>query len=198
MNSNAHRRLFLVPFAAASLAFAALTGCNDSPTTALVENLYPTGADGGTDAETMTVFKVWWVTTLFARPLGPGMTSETERVVPGSDFAYALLAPGWSPDDGSAPRRLIAIKSASKLSVATHDLLQIVMSDDQFVGNCAAGKPLSAADARLIVERLFPGAFAALVYDPATCTSVPANLDAGSPDGGGNSGSDAAPDSSTD
>jgi hypothetical protein len=155
-----------------------LSACSDAPTTAVVENDYPIVADAGA-ASAMTVFKAWWVTTLFPNAVGPAAVSEAERTVPASDFAYVLLAPGWSPDDPGAPRRLVAMKSAAKLTVATHDALRIAVSDDLFVGNCAAGKPLGADDARLIVERIFPEDFAGVVYDPQTCTSLPTGLDAG-------------------
>jgi hypothetical protein len=166
-----------VAVAVAAAAPIALCGCNDSPTTAVVENGYPLSDDAGSDAgggtATMTIFKAWWVTTLFPFPVGPAATSETERTIPGSDFAYALLAPGWSPDDGGAPGRLIAIKSTQKLSVAAHERLRITVSDDQFAGNCAAGSSLAPEDAQLIVERIFPGDFAGVTYDPATCASTP-------------------------
>jgi len=48
------------------------------------------------------------------------------------------------------------------------------VSDGEFVGNCAAGSVLGEDDARLVVERIFPGDFAGSSYDPATCTSAPA------------------------
>ena len=126
-------------------------------------------------------------TTLFPAPVAAGGTSETERTVPGSDFAYALLAPGWSPDSGGVPPRyLVAVRSADPLSVATHDRLRVVVSPDTFVGDCATGPPLDDDDARLIVERIFPeGLRGRRLYDPATCVttrSVDGGTD-GDPDG---------------
>ena len=170
-----------VAVAMAAVAVAvAVAGCDDDPTTALVENGYAIPSDVGTAAaDPMTVFKVWWVTTLFPTPVPPGELSETERTVPASDFAYALLAPGWSPELGGPPARLIVVKSKQPLAVAAHDLLRITVADDQFTGNCAAGIPLGADDARFIVERIFPGDFAGASYDPATCTNLPAAADAG-------------------
>ena len=171
----------------AGTAAGALAGCNDTATTAQVENAFPAAGDGGS-ATAMTVYKTWWVTTLFPNPVPAQASSESERTIPGTDFAYALLAPGWSSDDGGRPPRLIATKSAAKLSVAVHDVLHIEVSDETFVGDCAAGKPMDPADAQLIVERIFPGDFAGLSYDPGTCstTSAPdgsANADATSTDG---------------
>jgi hypothetical protein len=163
------------------VAAAALAGCDDDPTTAIVENALAATPDAGTAAPT-TVYKVWWLTTLFERPVAAGAASERERTIPGADFAYALLAPGWSPGDGGRPQRLVAIKSTTKLSVATHDTLRIVVSDDTFTGDCASGAPLDADDARLVTERLFPGDFAGVVYDPATCTTTPVASDGGNAD----------------
>jgi hypothetical protein len=161
--------------AAIAIAATAVCGCNDAPTTAVIENGYAIASDAGAGASpvAITVFKAWWATTSFPFPVTPAASSETERTIPGSDFAYALLAPGWSPDDGGAPDRLIAIKSIQKLSVAAHQRLRITVSDQQFAGNCAAGSSLAADDAELVVERIFPGAFAGVTYDPVTCTSTP-------------------------
>jgi hypothetical protein len=174
------------------MAAIVAAGCDDDPTTAVVENGYAIPSDARTaDADPMTVFKVWWVTTLFATPVPPGELSETERTTPANDFAYALLAPGWSPELAGAPARLIAVRSKQPLSVAAHDLLRITVSDDQFTGNCAAGAPLGADDARFIVERIFPGELAGTSYDPATCTSLPVAADGGA-------GVDGAADGATD
>jgi hypothetical protein len=80
------------------------------------------------------------------------------------------------------PARLIAVKSAAKLSVAVHGVLRIVVSDDTFTGDCAAGAPLGAEDAQLIVERIFPGELTGSTYDPATCMTSPTGSDGGSSD----------------
>ena len=157
-----------------AIALIAAAGCNGDPTTAVVENGYPAAWRAGT----MTVFKVWWVTTLFPSPVAPGASSETERTIAATDFAYALLAPGWSPG-GGPPARLVALASAQPLTATPHDLLTITVDDAHFVGDCAAGSTLDAADAELIVERIFPGDFAGATYDPSTCTTTPAVADAG-------------------
>jgi hypothetical protein len=169
-----------MPGLASAVVLLAAVGCSADPTTAVVENAYPVAA---TAADTMTVFKVWWVTTLFPSPVAPGASSETERTVPASDFAYALLAPGWPPDSGTRPPRLVALKSAQPLTAAAHELLTIAVDDGRFVGDCQAGSPLDPADAALIVGRIFPGDFAGAAYDPATCTTAPAT-DAGTADAG--------------
>jgi hypothetical protein len=177
MTTSMKTLLCLLGLAGAS---APLAGCNDTASTVLVANGYPAGtdADGGVAAST-TVFKVWWTTTLIADPVAPGATSAAERTVPGDDFAYALLAPSWSPDRGGAPPALIAARSAARLSVARGDQLEIMVSDETFDGDCAAGKPLDAETAALIVESIFPGDFAGARYDPSTCTTTPVAVDAG-------------------
>jgi hypothetical protein len=154
---------------------APVAACDDTPTTAVVENAYASAPDGGAST---SVYEVWWATALFPEAVAPGATSEPERAVPGSDFAYALLAPGWSPGD-AVPRRLVAVRSASPLAAAAHERLRIVVSPETFVGDCAAGQPLDAADARFIVERIFPGAFAGASYDPAACSSTVGLTDGG-------------------
>jgi hypothetical protein len=165
-------------WAVTMLATLALPACDDSPTTAVVENTYA-------PASVMTVYKTWWVTTLFASPVAAGATSETERTIPGRDFAYALLAPGWSPEAGGTPSRLVAVKSVAKLAVSEHQLLRIAISGATFVGDCATGPSLTVDDARLVVGDIFPGDFAGLTYDATTCTSSPALAnDGGHGDGG--------------
>ncbi len=113
---------------AQGLGFAAAVfcavGCDDAPTTAVVENAYPAPGDAGL-ADAVTVFKVWWVTTLFPTPVAPGASSEIQRTIPGSDFAYALLAPGWLPEGETRPPRLVAMKSTQPLTATAHDLLTI-------------------------------------------------------------------------
>jgi hypothetical protein len=178
MNITSSRRLALGSALGLAAAVLIFSGCDDKPTTAVVENGYALPATGAAPANTTTtVFKTWWVTTLFPIPVAAGASSETERTIAASDFAYALLAPGWSPDSGAPPPRLVAVKSVQKLTVAAHDLLTIIVSDDRFAGNCAAGTTLTNDDARLIVERIFPGELAGMSYDAATCTSTPASSD---------------------
>jgi hypothetical protein len=175
MSAASSRRCWGRTIVGLALALLAVVGCNGDPTTVVVDNGFPAAADA---AGTMTVFKVWWVTTLFPSPVAPGASSETERTIAATDFAYALLAPGWSPG-GGPPARLVALASAQPLTATPHDLLTITVDDAHFVGDCAAGSTLDAADAELIVERIFPGDFAGATYDPSTCTTTPAVADAG-------------------
>jgi len=176
MSAASSRRCWGRTIVGLALALLAVVGCNGDPTTVVVDNGFPAAADA---AGTMTVFKVWWVTTLFPNPVAPEARSETERTIPASDFAYALLAPGWSPGSGAPPSQLVALKSAQPLTTAAHDLLTITVDDSHFAGNCAAGSPLDATDAQLIVGRIFPGEWPHAPTSASTCTTTPAVADAG-------------------
>jgi hypothetical protein len=158
----------MLRIALAIFLFASLTvGCNDEPTTVRVANGYQ---DGG------TVLKVWWLTTLLDAPVAAADLSKTERAIPGSDVAYALFAPAVSP------AAMIALRSKQPLRAAAHELLTIEVSDDLFAGNCAAGQPLTDDEARSIVESIFPGDFAGVSYDAASCTRTPVAGDAAAAD----------------
>src|SRR5262245_5195608 len=111
---RAHARLFLVS-AAVLLAPA---GCDDAPTEAPVANAY-------TGDSAPVVYRAWWVTTLFPDPVVVQATSAIERTIPATDFAYVLLAPGWSPDAAAPPARLVALKSREKLAAKRGELLRI-------------------------------------------------------------------------
>lgn len=156
-----------VAIAAALLLVACET---ETPTTAVVDNAMPA---------TVSVYKVWWATTLFRDPVASGAESESERTIPASDYAYAILAPGWDPASPSPPTRLVAVRTAAKLTASRGETLHIRVSDDAFVGDCAAGAPLPQDDADFITQRIFPGDFAGLVYDARTCTATPVAADAG-------------------
>ena len=151
-----HRALSLL-----LLAFAAACETPD-PTKAVVENAY-----SGT-----VIYKAWWAATLFDAPVLPGEASDEQRSVPETDFVYALLAPGWDPDSGSPPARLIAVKSKQKLVANRGDTLHIVVSNGTFAGSCDAAQPLSQEDADFITRRIFPGDFANVTYDARMCASL--------------------------
>jgi hypothetical protein len=168
------RRFQSLPFAALLLASVAGAGCNDTPTTAQIV------------AGPITVFKAWWLATLFPDPVAPGDTSASQRTIPGSDYAYALTAPGWLPDQPEQPRKLVVLRSRNKVVATRHDPLAIIVTDEAFVGNCAAGAPLDADEAQRIVERIFPAEFVGSQYDPTTCTtSLIGDAGVSSRDGGG-------------
>lgn len=183
----------ILPVVAASMVLTLALGCEtESPSTAVVENAFPVPMDGGDPSQQLTVYRVWYSTTLFLDPVSPGQVSDPQRTVPGSDYAYALLAVGWDPSSTAPPATLIALRSSEKFPVKLGDVLDIRVSDDAFVGNCAAGKALSQADADFITQRIFPGSFANLQYNSVTCTSTTLAVDGGAEDGGGEGEGDAA------
>jgi hypothetical protein len=150
-----------------------LAGCNTShPTSAVLSNEYPPARDAGS-ADSMPVYQGWWSVAQFPDPVPAGQVSDPVRVVPGSDYAYALLAPGWDPASGMPPKALVPLRSAQKISVARGDTLTFVVADDATFGNCAAGKPLAQEDADFITQRIFPGPFADQTYDAAHCIASP-------------------------
>ena len=152
--------------------FLLLAACSTSgPTSALLLNEFPSASVAGAK-DSMTVYKGWWSVALFAAPVLAGQTSDPERAVPGTDYGYALLAPGWDPSSGTPPTRLIPVRSAQRLSVGRGDTLNFLVSDSQTLGNCAGGHALSQDDADFITQRIFPGEFANVNYDATTCTAV--------------------------
>jgi hypothetical protein len=169
--------LFVLLLAAATAVAACDT---EAATFAVVHNGYnadTSSSDGGASAG-IVVYRAWWSATYFADPVTPGSGSVEQRTVPGTDFAYALLAPGWNPSSTTPPTRLVPLRSKARLTVGRGDLLHVIVSDDAFAGNCASGQPLSQEDADFITQRIFPGPFADLVYDAKTCTTKPAASDA--------------------
>ena len=163
-----------------SLCLFLALGCDtEDATQIVVDNEYPQLADGGNSSSEMTVYKVWWVASLLPDAVAPGSEGEPQRTVPGTDFSYAVLAPGWDPSAGTGPSRFLAMKSNVRLSAARGDTLHVRVSDDTFSGNCGAGKPLSQDDADFITQRIFPGEFAGVVYDAVTCIGTSVGRDAG-------------------
>ena len=163
-------------------------GCNSGDATnAVIDDGYPGPTDAGDATKAIAVYRGWWLVATFPAPVGGGAESGSERVVPGSDYAYMLLAPGWDPSSGSAPPLLLPAMSKDQLSVARGDTLHIQVDDAHVVGNCAAKQPLTQAQADFITQSIFPGPFAGMTYDAATCTATPvgdAGADAPAPDGG--------------
>ncbi|HYQ46799.1 MAG TPA: hypothetical protein VER11_32740 [Polyangiaceae bacterium] len=159
------RKFAVFSWFVASLSSA---GCNTSePTTAVLSNDYPVASD----AETMAVYRGWWSVAQFAEPVLAGQVSDPIRVVRGSDYGYALLAPGWDTALGTSPATLIPLRSAEQLSVDRGELLTFRVSPSATVGDCAAGSPLTQEDADFITQRIFPVEFSGLVYDAASCST---------------------------
>jgi hypothetical protein len=168
---------------ASTLACALPTACQTfDPTEAVLDNQYPS-SDAGPD-DSITVYKGWWSVAEFAEPVPAGTESDPVRVVNNTDFAYALLAPGWDPESGTSPAKLVPVRTTNKLSVARGDTLHIVISDTTTRGSCAAAEPLAQDDADFITQRIFVAEFSGVTYDAATCTTSPIS-DGGFGGGGG-------------
>ena len=145
------------------LGVSAVAACDtEDPSKAVVDNGYPASAQ-------TVVYRAWWVATYFPDPVGGGATSSEQRSVPGRDFAYAVLAPGWDPASGAPPTTFVFVKSKAPLSVARGDTLHIVVDDQTFTGSCAANQPLSQDEADFITQRIFPGELGSMTYDARTC-----------------------------
>ena len=164
------RKIFVL---ACALCSPWLAGCSTSePTSAVLSNRYPAASHAGS-ADSMPVYRGWWSVAQFPYPVAAGRTSDPVRVVEGTDYAYALLAPGWDPASSNTPATLVPVRSAQKIGVARGDLLTFVVAADVTSGDCAAGKPLAQEDADFITQRIFPGAFAEQSYDASQCRTYP-------------------------
>ncbi|HEX7667629.1 MAG TPA: hypothetical protein VF407_24040 [Polyangiaceae bacterium] len=184
------KRVLLLLSALSLLPLA--SACDDQETTAIVDNGYPTLDDGGLDPQkSITVYRAWWLVSVFADPVAAGASSSANRVVPGQDTAYFLLAPGWDPASSDPPTNLVVAKSNDVLKIDKDNALHIAVDDDHVTGNCATGHPLTQADADKITTTIFAGEFEGFTYDAATCTmsAIASDEDAGS---------DAALDANTD
>jgi hypothetical protein len=154
-----------------ALLFPMLAACGtETPTRATVVNGYAEAGDGAPAAQ-LVVYRVWYSTTLFRDPVLPKASSGVQRIVPGSDEAYAVLTSHWDPASGDTPRAFIPVRSRRALSVARGDVLQIVVSDATFVGRCDGEGPLTQSQADFITTRIFPAEFTGVHYDAATCTA---------------------------
>ncbi|MDP9000461.1 MAG: hypothetical protein M3O46_10165 [Myxococcota bacterium] len=163
-----------------SIVLLGAAACDtENPTMVVVDNGYAPVPDGGDPKTQMTVFKVWWVTSLLPDAVGPGGEGQPQRTVPNTDFAYALIAPGWDPSSPMPPTTFVAARSTVRLTATRGDTLRVHVSDNTFVGNCAVGMPLSQDDASFITQLIFPAEFAGSSYDAATCVATGSSADAG-------------------
>ena len=138
----------------ALLLLGILAGC-DTASMAIVDNQF---------ADTYSVQKVFWQTTLFFMPVAPASSSEEERTVPGTAVAWAVLT---SPAPAS-----ICVRSVGALALAKKgEELHIAISATSVVGICGIDGALSADDAAE-VGLIFPDECSG-TYDPTTCVFTP-------------------------
>ncbi|MEI8258927.1 MAG: hypothetical protein WCJ30_24930 [Deltaproteobacteria bacterium] len=165
----------------AGLTFALLGSSCDTPQTfVLLENRYapsPTGA--------LVVYRAFWHAVSFGAPVLPGASSDPQPTVPASaTTAYVLLAPGRDPSSTTSPGSFVVMQSRDGFGLHLNETLRIGVDDTTFVGNCAAGSPLTQEQADFITQRVFPGEFSTRRYDPAICLTTqvdPPPADAGGP-----------------
>ena len=141
----------------------------DPPTHTYVTlgNDYPVGS-------ALVVYAADWQAIPFQTPISPGASSDPASTIAASEnTAYAVVAPGWDPTSASLPTSFIVLQSRTGYSVHLDNTLRISLSDATFDGSCAAGVPLTQREADFITKLVFPGVFAGLRYDAATCTTTP-------------------------
>jgi hypothetical protein len=145
-------------------------GCDAHPqSTVVLDNDYPPFA-----TVPLPVYRAYWQAVSFPAPVAPGSSSDPQDTVPASDnTAYALLAPGWDPSGATPPTAFVVVQSREGFGVHLNDTLHIPVDDTAFAGNCAAGSPLTQAQADFITQLVFPCDFASFRYDAATCTTTP-------------------------
>jgi hypothetical protein len=145
-------------------------GCDHRPETNVVlENKYVPSS-----VRPLVVYRMHWQAVTFQDPIPPGSSSEPHSTVPASaNTAYVVLAPGWDPTSSTPPTSFVVVQSRNGFEVHLDDTLHIPVDDTTFMGNCAAGSVLSQAQADFITRLVFPGDFASLTYDAATCTTTP-------------------------
>ncbi len=154
----------LLPLATLAIAL----GCDAPVTNVVLENHYPPSATNA-----LVVYRAFWEAVAFPDPIPPGAASDPQMTVAASaTTAYVVLAPGWDPNGTTPPTSFIVLQSRDGFSVHLNQTLHIAVDDTTFAGNCAAGSPLTQAQADFITRRVFASDFAALAYDAATCTTT--------------------------
>ena len=152
-----------------------LTGCDTASTYVVLDNRYPEST-----TNPAVVYQAFWQAISFPTPLPPGSSSDPQSTIAASaNLAYAVLAPGYDvTGDAGPPTSLVVLLSRTGFSVGLNQTLVIPVDDATFAGNCAAGSPLSQAEANFLTHIVFAGLFASVSYDAASCTSTP-TADAG-------------------
>jgi hypothetical protein len=144
-------------------------GCDTPHTDVVLDNDYP---NARTDA--LVLYRAAWQAVTLQEPLAPGSSSDPQSTVAASDnTAYVVLAPGWDPASATPPTSFVVMQSRQGFAVHLNNTLHIPVDDTTFIGNCAAHSFLSQAQADFITQLVFPGDFALLHYDAASCTTTP-------------------------
>jgi hypothetical protein len=158
-----------LPSLAAAGAATVAGGCVPYSTNVVIENRYTSATPAP-----LVIYRAAWHAIAFKEPIAPGTSSAAEVTLPASsNTAYVLVAPGWDPASATKPTKLVVLQSRDGFEVHLDTTLHIPVDDTTFAGNCAAGSRLSQADADVLTRLVFPGDFAGVTYDAATCTMIP-------------------------
>jgi hypothetical protein len=150
------------------LAALSLAACDTPHTDVVLVNDY-----AATSQPSLVVYRAIWLNVAFETPLLPGASSSKESALATSgNTAYVLLAPAWDPTSETPPASLIVLESASEFSLDFNRTLDIPVDDSTFVGNCAAQRFLTQAQADFVTKLVFADEFAQASYDPATCETT--------------------------
>lgn len=171
---------FAFAAAAAAAAAVAVAACDTPDTEVVLDDDYAADA-----AMPLVVYEASWQAVSFPSPVAPGASSGPQPTLAASDnTAYVVLAPGWNPSGSAPPATFVVLQSRAGYGVHLNQTLHIPVDDATFAGDCAAGDPLTQAQADFITQLVFPCTFAALHYDAATCTTTAVPDAAACPDGG--------------
>lgn len=160
--------------AATALCAACAVGCagigDQAPhTTVVIDNGYSPSARAS-----LVVVRALVDAVTFKDPILPGASSEPQDSPSSSgSTAYVVLAQGWNPERERQPSALVVMQSRAPIAVELDQALHVAIDDATFVGNCAAGSPLTQAQADFLTSVVFPDLFATVHYDAATCTTTP-------------------------
>jgi hypothetical protein len=158
-----------LPSLAAVVAASVAGGCVPYSTNVVIENRYTSATPSP-----LVIYRAAWHAIAFKEPIAPGASSAAEVTVPASNnTAYVVVAPGWDPASSTKPTKLVVMQSRDGFEVHLDTTLHIPVDDATFAGNCAAGSRLAQADADVLTQLVFPGDFAGVTYDAATCITTP-------------------------
>lgn len=144
----------------------AATACDTPNTDVVFDNDYPASPTA------LVVYRAQWQAVIDDVGIAPGEASDPLSTIGASEnTAYVVLAPGWDPASHTAPSSIIVLQSRQGFAVHLNNTLHIAIDDTTFMGNCAAGSFLSQTQADFITQFVFPGDFAYLRYDAATCST---------------------------
>jgi hypothetical protein len=159
MKRKMHRALLSCGLVLAVMRLA--PGCQGDLSQAVVVNEYPANV-----TERYTVYKVWYRSTLFLEPVSPGQESGALRIGPGTEPAYALLAPSFDVDSGM--RTLVPARTREPVQTGPGDTGRLVFSPTGALVGCGGPNGLSREDYDVITTRIFPNDVV-VPFDPSGC-----------------------------